>query len=78
MGSNSDLGCLLECIKKSMVRRLREVLLPLYFALMRPHLEYCAQGIQQWATDTIKVLEHLPYEERLSILDLFSMGKRRL
>ena len=26
----------------------------------------------------IKVLEHLPYNERLSNLDLYSLGKRRL
>ncbi|KAK4829614.1 hypothetical protein QYF61_005741 [Mycteria americana] len=72
-------NCILSCITRSMASGSREAILPLYCALVRPHLQCCIQlwssqhskdmdlleQVQRRATKMIRGIEHLSYEESL-------------
>ena len=68
----------LDCDKRNVASRSREVILPLYSVLVRALVEYCIQRwspqykrdvdlecVQRGATKIIQGMEHLSYENKL-------------
>ena len=83
---------ILGFIKRNFTYKSKDIIIPLYKSLVRPHLEFAVQfwapylvkdintleAIQHRATKLIPSLRNKPYLERIKELDLFSLSKRRL
>ena len=83
---------LIGYIKRQFKYRNKEIVLQLYTALVRPHLEYAVQfwapslqkdinrleAVQARATKLVPTLRHFGYQRRMDRLNLFDLQTRRL
>ena len=83
---------ILGLIRRNITYKEKKVIIPLYKAIVRPHLEYCIQAwrpyrkkdidmlerIQRRATKMIPQLRDLSYEERLKECGLTTLETRQL
>ncbi len=83
---------LLFIVRRSFCELSKTAFTPLYCALVRPHLEYAMEAngstlradishlerVEHLATRLVRGLLHVPYEERLHQLYLFSLERRHL
>ena len=78
-------------IRRNIVYKENELILPLYKTIARPHLEYCIQAwrpyrkkddmlerVQRRATKTIQKLRNISYEVHLKECGLTTLETRRL
>ena len=89
---SSKANRMLGYISKVVTHKTSSVILPLYNALVRPHLEYCVQAwgpylqkditrlekVQKRAVNMMQNLRGKSYEDKLKEIKLFSLSKRRI
>ncbi len=82
---------LLFMVRRSVCELSKTTFTPCFCALVRPHLEYAMEAnaptlradinlleiVQRLATRLVRGLRHVPYEERIRQLNLFSLERRR-
>jgi hypothetical protein len=86
----SKANTMLGMIKRNFTCKSKEVIIPLYKTLVRPHMDYCVQAwkphlrkdierlekIQRRATKMVEGMMNLTYEERLRLLGLSTFEDR--